>query len=418
MSATTDRRRLLAVLILGLIARVAVLAPGFGTLNDPDLYLPLARSLIAGRGFCLWEGMPTAHRPPLYPILLAPLVGLLDGDRLAFGVATLHVLMGLGTIALTYATGRRWGYGPNRATVAALIVALDPVALVQSRAVMTETLAALLVAACLASATLPGRRGAVLGGVSFGLSALCRPSLLPGAGLVGLARLVAGPGGPRDRAVDAGLFAAAMLLVMSPWAWRNAQRFGEPIWTTTHGGYTLALANNPAYYADVVDGPPGAVWSGPNQRAWFEWVAEATAAMTPPEADRFLRAEALRLARERPGTFARASVARLGRFWGVAPAGAVYSPGLRLATALWTVPLWIGLALGFSRPDAWRPPRIVAPLVILGLTVVHSVYWTDMRMRVPVVPAIALVAAGASLPRKNWMGPGKLRWSNRGESLV
>ncbi len=44
----------------------------------------------------------------------------------------------------------------------------------------------------------------------------------------------------------------------------------EPIWTTTHGGYTLALANNRQYYADVLDGPPGAVWSGPNQAAWVD----------------------------------------------------------------------------------------------------------------------------------------------------
>ncbi len=407
MSTMPDLRRLLVVLVVGLVARVAVLAPGFGTLTDPDLYLPLARSLASGRGFCLWAGMPTAHRPPLYPILLMPVVGLLDEGHWALGIAALHIALGLGTIALTYGTARRWGYGPGRSTIAAAIVALDPVLLVQSRPVMTETLAALLVAACLAASTVSGRRGAFLSGVVFGLAALCRPSLLPGAGLVGLARLAIGTGGWRRRAIETGLFAAGLVVVMSPWALRNARRFGEPIWTTTHGGYTLALANNPAYYADVVDGPPGAVWSGPNQEAWKEWVAVKTAAMTPVEGDRFLRGEALRMARECPGTFFRASVARLGRFWGVAPAGAVYSRGLRLATAAWTVPLWIALTAGLLRRDLWRWPRLAAPLLIAGLTAVHSVYWTDMRMRVPIVPAIGLVAAGALLPRgKNGNGPG------------
>ena len=33
-------------------------------------------------------------------------------------------------------------------------------------------------------------------------------------------------------------------------------------------------------------------------------------------------------------------------------------------------------------------------MMIVGLTVVHFAYWTDMRMRAPIVPAIALIAAG------------------------
>ena len=44
---------------------------GRGQFDDPDNYLPLARSLAAGEGLS-WSGRPTAYRPPLYPILLAP----------------------------------------------------------------------------------------------------------------------------------------------------------------------------------------------------------------------------------------------------------------------------------------------------------------------------------------------------------
>ncbi len=404
---TSDLRRIAAVLVLGLAARVAVFVPGFGAPSDPDMYLPIARSLAQGRGFCLWEGVPTANRPPLYPLMLAPLAGSLEGRGLALGLAALHVGLGLVTIALTYATGRRWGYGPNRAAIAAAIVALDPVVLVQARPVMTETLAACLVAACLAATTVGGRRGAVISGLTFGLAALCRPSLLPGAVLVGVARAAVGPGGGRGRVRDALLFGVALAATLLPWAVRNFIRFGEPIFTTTHGGYTLALANNPAYYADVVDGPPGAVWSGPNQAAWFDQVARATAGLTPIEADRLLAAEGWRMLRERPGTFLRASMARLGRFWGVAPAGVVYSRALRWGTAAWTVPLWTALAIGLLRPGVWRWPALACPLVVLGLTAVHMFYWTDMRMRVPIVPAIALIAAGAGT--RDWKGRNSAR---------
>ena len=121
--------------------------------------------------------------------------------------------------------------------------------------------------------------------------------------------------------------------------------------------------------------------------------------MTQVQADRYLRNEALRVARERPGTFLRASIARLGRFWGIAPSAAVYPRWLRMATAAWTLPLWLALGVGLLRRDLWSWPSIVAPLLLLALTAVHSVYWTDMRMRVPVVPAIALIVAGAKWGR-------------------
>ena len=37
-------------------------------------------------------------------------------------------------------------------------------------------------------------------------------------------------------------------------------------------------------------------------------------------------------------------------------------------------------------------------MVVLGLTLVHALFWTDLRMRAPIVPAIALIAAGSRLP--------------------
>ena len=45
-----------------------------------------------------------------------------------------------------------------------------------------------------------------------------------------------------------GLLALTIVIVLSPWMIRNLVVLGEPVWTTTHGGYTLALANNPVYY--------------------------------------------------------------------------------------------------------------------------------------------------------------------------
>ena len=117
--------------------------------------------------------------------------------------------------------------------------------------------------------------------------------------------------------------------------------------------------------------------------------------MTEPQADRFLIASGARMLVERPRDFARASLARLGRFWSVAPSGAVYPARLRLATASWTVPLWAALIVGLLRQRYLdMAARRRAAVRRRPFRAVHAVFWTDLRMRAPIVPAIALIAAG------------------------
>ncbi len=391
--SVSDLKILLVFVFLAVVVRALMMAPILDHPDDADGYLAIARSLAEGKGFAV-HGRLTAYRPPLYPILLAPLARVLDSTLLPWGIAGLHLVLGALTVALVADAGRRWGYPRRSAWLAAMVVAFDPVLVVQGRFVMTETLAAFLVALTLWSASgSSGWRGAVGCGFALGLASLCRPSLLPASPLAGLLGLVVRPGRLTDRIARLILIPATALVVLSPWAIRNAWVVGEPVWTTTHGGYTLALANNEVYYSDVVEGPAGSVWSGPRQTAWFVAVDRATKAMTEPEADRWLRDRAIRTAKAHTMTFLRATLDRLGRFWGVAPSAAVYPGWLRAATAIWTVPLWAGLIVGLSRQETWRWPLVVAPVFLLTLSAVHAIYWTDLRMRAPLVPAIALIAA-------------------------
>ena len=406
-------RGLGAVLAVALVARLAVMGPALRRpLEDPDNYRPLARSLAQGRGYRYRANpsapaRPTAYRPPLYPLLLAPIEATW-GDRADPAILALHLAFGLATAGLTVVAARRWGLSGPRSLAAGLVVALDPVLVAQGRAVMTETLAALLIAASLASLAGRSRWSPALGGLLLGLAGLCRPSLLPGAGLVVLARAVVEPGAIRHRVGAALPILVALALTPLPWAIRNWVALGEPVATSTHGGYTLALANNDYYYDDVLNGPPGAVWSGPGQRAWAVEISRATSGLGEPAADRWLSRSALRTIAARPRDFARASMARLGRFWGVVPSGAVYPRSLRWATAAWTLPLWAAALVGLSRRGLWRWPAVAAPMLVLGLSTVHAAYWTDLRMRAPIVPALALVAAGASIrgPKKIVGNPG------------
>ena len=289
---------LAAVVAVGVLARLALMVPGFEPRTDPDRYLVLARSLAEGKGFAL-GGRPTAYRPPLYPILLTPLVATL-GDQLAWGVAALHLVLGAGTVALTALAGRRWGLSPARALIASAIVACDPVLLAQARVVMTETPSAFLVAAVLAALAGDARRGPLLGGLAFGLAALCRPSFLPAAGLTAAAALFARPGdglraaASRDGADGRDGRDARALGLAQRARPRRAGLDDDPRRLHAGAGQQPRLlrrgARRPAGRGLVGAGPAALVRGGPPRQA----------ELSEPEFDRRMRAEGLRMLAERP----------------------------------------------------------------------------------------------------------------------
>ena len=106
---------------------------------------------------------------------------------------------------------------------------------------------------------------------------------------------------------------------------------------------------------------------------------------------------------EEPGTAARAGLTLLGRFWNVTPFATERTPvskTMRMAIAAFYVAVTVALLAGFcrlSRADwlRWWPPAAL----IVSFTLVHALYWADMRMRAPLVPAIALFAAVCIRPR-------------------
>ena len=247
-----------------------------GAFDDPDNYVPLARSVASGNGF-MQRGRATAYRPPLYPLMLAALVSK-SGQVSLTGVALLHLCLGAGTVYLTARAAQGSGLSKRRADLAAFIVACDPILVWQSRSVMTETPTAFLLALGFAGLARPAWQGPMLGGTAFGLAALCRPSVLPGTLLAIIAAAIARPGSKSRRVLRSLLLAISVLFVLSPWVIRNFLVFGEPVWTTTHGGHTLALANNPVYYRDVLHGPPGRVWSGQEQWLWADSMRRETRA--------------------------------------------------------------------------------------------------------------------------------------------
>jgi 4-amino-4-deoxy-L-arabinose transferase-like glycosyltransferase len=377
-----------------------------GTLqDDPDGYRALARNLLSDGVFGTDE-RPTAYRPPLYPLLLAPCMALEDQGFSFFAIRLLHVASGVGTVMAVLWLGGRWRLG-GWSLLAAILVVCDPILINQSLLVMTETLAACLAALALVALAWADERPsplrAVLAGCCLGLAALCRPTFLPWAVLVVIAEVWRWP----TRACKAkcgGALLVALMLTLAPWAVRNQLQIGRPVITTTHGGYTLLLGNNQSYYVFLKTAERGQVWSS---TALDDEMARQD---FPTLGDLIINSElsgdqrdykiALNAIRQQPGMFLYASLVRVSRLWGLLPQkvnapGVTRSETLRYSTAAWYLAEFALALVGLVvlGKQLFHSPWLWGMLLALIFTAVHAVYWSDMRMRAPLMPFVALLAA-------------------------
>lgn len=457
---TADRLTLAGVLLLTLVVRGGVLWTLRGNLaDDPDAYRQIAENVLRYGVFGMGTGSnprPTAYRPPLYAIVLSNLATA-DGESVSLTkVAVLHVLLGVATVWLTWLIARKVGASRREEPAAAqtlfllpiphgvrdllfplaaaALVACDPILLHQQSLVMTETLATFLAILSLWCLTRFGVCRswfwAGLSGGAIGLAVLCRPTFLPWLGMVGVAMLAVksriqnsegriqkdgweflGEFGRRiGNSAALVVMAAAMI---SPWAIRNYRELGKPIATTTHGGYTLYLGNNDDFYdwlGQSIETPwdakssdlvypqpraprlaPGWLWAqkpGELQRdSLAYWAAKDTMKM-------------------RPFDCLRACVYRLRQLWSPLPHKLTADESmsrrlLRYATCAWYCGVYALAAVGIwrLRGKLVQPSWLWGVLLCLAFTAVHTFYWTNLRMRAPLMPVVALVAAAAFVRR-------------------
>ncbi len=452
------------VLLLAICGRLAALVLFSGHLSeDRDAYWGLAQSIADGQGFSSpGSNNPTAFRPPLYPILLAviekaamlaePIWPSSSIDCAPFLLGVVQLVIGLATVYLSYRWANRLGL-PHFATAVALLVAIDPLLIQYTTFAMTETLFTLLVTLLMFQITThpllnpmanhsssddsqnaseeetsnrprtqPSHWKIFGIGLMFGLCALCRPTILAYAGVFALWLIVIHYKNFRQLAFTLSLLALGGATMLAPWTIRNWIQIGKPIATTTHGGYTLLLGNNPVFYEVVVDQPWGTVWhyapEGKTQTDWITQVKrerreEIGLEASEVERDQWMYRRARQNIRQSPGMFLKACKLRFLRFWNVVPhKPARTSFKETAAIGIYYSSLLLLFVVGIVRLFRRHGPRQIVPLLLLcvAITLVHSVYWSNMRMRAPLTPAIAIIAMSA-LQRRNgreerpWTGP-------------
>ncbi|MBI3462273.1 MAG: glycosyltransferase family 39 protein [Planctomycetes bacterium] len=403
MTTTHSHQRtvLLGLVLLSLGARFAMLKDNLWRLGEEvDGYLKLAESLSDWGTFGS-KDVPTAYRPPLYPLLLAPAYWLQRTLVLAWGwrltaIAFLHLCLGAGTAVLTWRAAKkldvqRWS------VLAGVLVAIDPLLLHHSRLAMTETLAAFLFAASLnlllAADSRPRALHTLVAGFVLGLGMLCRTTFWSFTVLTVFAVVLFQRTARSVRVKWVGLLLAAALVVQIPWAARNWIALGRPVLTTTHGGYTLLLGNNDVFYDEVIGTSWSRVWPGESLSDWQEQVHRESGAASELEYDSFCYRLAWNTIRSRPRDFLLSIGYRIVSFWRLTPRETEYYPWwVRLGCALFYVPELLLMIIGLAGRRARQWPGVLLPTALLSFTLVHAVYWSDMRMRAPIMPAVAILA--------------------------
>jgi 4-amino-4-deoxy-L-arabinose transferase-like glycosyltransferase len=425
-ASTIGGRQVLFVLVLTFFIRLAVicLLPA-GLSKDTDGYRRIAVTLRTtgtyGVGFAPLGGdgvQPTAYRPPLYPVLLSLFV--VDGHLSPMVIGGVHIVLGCATVALVLWLGQAWGLG-RWSLVAAILTACDPILLYQSAQIMTETLATFLAVVALACLAQMHRRirprddggwhstsrrrllVALCAGIALGLTCLCRPTFLPWCVLVAASLLPFSRTHWKRRSMtELVALVCGIIVALAPWGVRNYLTFQHFTVSTTHGGYTLLLGNNPSFYRYLRDAPWGAVWLSDELDA--AWTARGKVADGEFGDDQLAYRWAQENIRAEPLMFGWACCVRIARLWNVLPHRISDSEpnlrrAMRMATAVWYSAIFALaiVAIGRYRARLLEPPWLWGVLLCLTFTAVHTLYWSDMRMRAPIMPFIYLVAAAGVL---------------------
>jgi hypothetical protein len=430
---------LLVLVVFGLLRAVPLYVWSSDIKEDHDAYIALAEGWATSGTFGRLphpqatpdQVRPTAYRPPLYPFTLIYLTRheistASDGTTFfvtklsSIAVAVFHWILGVATCVMAVRIAATLQRSYYLSIVAGLMVALDPILIRQSSLVMTETLATFLAIAFWNWWVCNNHsKGSsfIFGGFLLGLSILCRPTAV-----VWFAFLLTWFTSIKLRQrtqltwTNIAVIAATTILTISPWIVRNYVQFGKAIWATTHGGYTLVLANNPVFYQHLVRGHIGRQWNEDEFHA--RWARRLESDPTDPnfwshpidlkdvvptqpslseiEDDHLSNRAAIACMRRQPFVFIESIFVRIGWLWALWPASVQSSHTMQTLIGAWYAATYLTLISAmiyalkyrcFNSKTLWNQ-LMPGLLLILALTAVHAVYWSNMRMRAVAMPVV------------------------------
>ena len=396
----TYRRWLFVILSFSLLLRLGVALYLGDVVDAPPLmsdqrsYHALGVSLISGRGFSFEQGWypftlphtPTAHWSFLYPLFVAAVYGLFGIHPLAVRL-TQAVLGGILLPWMVYRLAQRLFPKWDRvALLAAGLTACYGYFILFAATLMTETfyivlvLWSLEVSLRLARAWHDGEPvpwlWALELGLSLGLAALMRQSILPWVPILFLTLLMSHRSNTRilwrTRIGALALASVVMLACILPWTVRNYRVYGEFLLLNSNTGYAMYSAQHPMHgmtFHEYAAAPLPSDLRGLNEA----------------QMDRILLRRGLQFVLDDPGRYLRLCLSRLRaylEFWPSRDTIPLHNIGRVVSFGLYLPFILYGYYLAFRRHLLGQGNWLI-PLFVVTYSLMHILTWAMVRYRLP-----------------------------------
>ena len=414
MSKPRDKTELYLWYILGIALLLRSLIPILAYFHTRDVaifhapdtasYVEPARQLIEHRRFSAKDGTPEIIRTPGYPIFLALGLSL---DRINLVTITLQILISCFTVYLVYCTTDLVFAAEGVALLAAALYAVEPLSILYTNILVTETLfaAVVMVAVYYFMKYLKHRTlcDLLASGVAFAVSVYVRPVgyFLPLILAVGLAAwaMITGQHNKHHLAIHISAFVIVSMGITSLWQVRNKVETG-------YSGFSGISIINLYFYsaASVLAARQHVPWVEMQDRLGYQderiYFQRHPDQKTWPLAQRldFMSHEADSILLSNPSTYARI------HFEGVLRS--IFDPGFTDFLKLFDLyPKQGGLlgvlvdqgavktmeALPFTRPLVFWSNVVLLPLLALNLLCACAVLFSKRLIRDPCVLTVLII---------------------------
>lgn len=412
-STTPVGRGLLCLLVAAGLLRLTVASQRGGIppeIVDAQDYDRLAATLLETGQYAAPTGELSSLRPPLYPAVVSGIYAAF-GNHSYLAVSLFQSIVSLATVYLTFLVGTNL-FDERVGLASAAVVAVYPTLLAFNCLLLSEVLFTFFfTGAVLASLVLLDRPSwlASLGfGICLGLGALTRSTLwlcaLPVACYVALFANYE----MQRRLKLTGLALTIFAAILAPWAYRN---------TTLHNTFTLidVMAGRNVMMGNYEFTPLERSWATVTDvqggQAWHRVLAAKTpgsAELTQGQIDKRAMAYGITYFFSHPLQSAQRCAVRFFNFWQLERTivagmrqgvfGECSTRQLLLAAGLFCGAYAV-VALSALAGAIIAPPRLTAHLLLLLWVaipcVIHTVAFAHSRYHLPLVPLLAVYAAGA-----------------------